>query len=70
MKTKVKVCAVVVVVCGKMLLNKRSCSDCQYYLLLSVIVRALPQTPALDSGSFLFLESREYIGMVSKRVEM
>ena len=35
------------------------------FFVFSVVVKAFPQTPALDSDSILFLENRSCLGLVS-----
>jgi len=35
------------------------------FIVFAVIIKAFPQTPALDSDSILFLENRSCLGLVS-----
>ena len=35
------------------------------FIVFAVVVKAFPQTPALDSDSILFLENRSCLGLVS-----
>ena len=41
-------------------------SNSRLILLILVVVKAFPQTPALDSESILFLENRSCLGLVKR----